>query len=1478
MSSVWRSTPALLRRQLAHAQAEPAQRLPCSCFSSKSQPRLPIASTSRSISSSSKQADANPSTLLTEHSVPQRENEAVTRITSLMKLGERLASQAGDFSMPAKLRGIGVYDKDRKAPLVELEEGEELPPLPQVRRMGDSYVQMDLLFSKDESLREQYVGGLSKVRMGRLMEDFDSLAGAAAYRYVLPDGADIATAHKYGFYLVTAAVDRMDLLRPLMNPDGAVPDLRLSGHVSYATSSSIEVFLRMSTIPSSASEESSTILLGRFAMACRSAQGGKHPVPKLVVDGPEEAAIWSMGREMREGKKMRSQKSLQKTPPTAEEAAMLHELFIQRAEVYDRKTATPADVVMMSDTRVNSAQLMHPQERNVHNKVFGGYLMRLAYETAYSTACLFSRSAVTFVALDELQFAQPVEIGSLLLLDSKVTFSPLLGEHHSFHVSVEAATCDLYSGEKKVTNVFHYTFAADKPLQRYVLPRTYRQAMQWLDAQRRRKVGIEVRQAYDQAPEAMQPPAQGPTPLLTPRPRPPGRPSTQRTTSSRLTALPTPSTPRSAARRARERERRSLDALGFGSDGEEMRGERTSLGGRISLSGVQGSREGTGVDTGADAGGSAEGVVERDPVEATTKLSRAPSPVPFPSTDPTPATSDPVIVVKPSSGPSTPPSNRQTSPLEPVLAPAALGPDHLKSLSREELEKMLAEADRIIRAKEQELSVFTHAGEELLQEYHSLRQRHESLVARKPSTSGSATPFLPSSLSASVQTLPGAPMPPGKSPARLRPSRESLGRPSPASSRHLRRASGASSYHLHEKGSFASDPESPSQASRRSSRISVFTPDDSPTNTRRRQFSSVTPKSPAARLGIPASVFSPATAARDVASLNQANYALSLQLSDLQADSEVAEREGRKRLRKLERELQALREDLERVEQRNVVLETQAEVAISGNNELMRSIRRYDTMQSKIAAESRADQPVGRSLVSDDEDDPRASQSAPKDDLFTSHAPSGEPFSPGFADKSHLSPFRQPGHGSLFPLSFPRSISRSASASSLVPLPAPIELDPSLEQQQDELVDQLMAKIDELQDANEAILAEREEMVCRLDEVQEEVLEWKERCEELEEEIVQNRLVGWEGPIGAIEWRAEEDADAESEADEPSSIRKTRTRPLTVKRSSTSSSVSTGLSGPTCTSSPVTAFAKLPPPPERTLSNELGEQWSTDVYERDDPFDEPSFSSVIDHGLRPDIRHSKLELATSAPSEDEYNDNCPTPPFATTTADDLLHSGILRYAGYPDAETYDEIEKAAASLVPAWEDDEALPTAKSRRRKALPPHSIAKGKNVEFAKYDGRAAGRSTAVVLHPDRIYSDEDDFEDEEESPRSSRRWHALRRLQREASSRRGKFALRRRPTVDSFEGEYDSDDFESDISSDYDHLNHSLRRSSDYYPLSIRARYRPRMVVARVTDSVVQKIVSFVTWIRFFTILGMAIVFAVWQGPQKTLGIVDRRRRIR
>lgn len=73
--------------------------------------------------------------------------------------------------------------------------------------MADSYVEMDLRLADDGDLRAELVGGNTKVRWGKLLEHFDSCAGAAAYKHVLPDGASVADASKYGIYLVTAAVE-----------------------------------------------------------------------------------------------------------------------------------------------------------------------------------------------------------------------------------------------------------------------------------------------------------------------------------------------------------------------------------------------------------------------------------------------------------------------------------------------------------------------------------------------------------------------------------------------------------------------------------------------------------------------------------------------------------------------------------------------------------------------------------------------------------------------------------------------------------------------------------------------------------------------------------------------------------------------------------------------------------------------------------------------------------------------------------------------------------------------------------------------------------------------------------------------------------------------------------------------------------------------------------------------------------------------
>jgi len=57
-------------------------------------------------------------------------------------------------------------------------------------------------------------------------------------------------------------------------------------------------------------------------------------VPKLIVEGPEEEEMFAMGRELRETKKKRALKSLEVVPPTADEAAMMHDLFLKNASLY----------------------------------------------------------------------------------------------------------------------------------------------------------------------------------------------------------------------------------------------------------------------------------------------------------------------------------------------------------------------------------------------------------------------------------------------------------------------------------------------------------------------------------------------------------------------------------------------------------------------------------------------------------------------------------------------------------------------------------------------------------------------------------------------------------------------------------------------------------------------------------------------------------------------------------------------------------------------------------------------------------------------------------------------------------------------------------------------------------------------------------------------------------------------------------------
>ncbi len=78
----------------------------------------------------------------------------------------------------------------------------------------------------------------------------------------------------------------------------------------------------------------------------------------------------------------------------------------QRVDMYQNK-----GFKWMRDTALKNTLLMNAQERNIHGKIFGGYLMKTAYELAWALAVTyFGVYTPVFVAVDDIQFVKVSEL------------------------------------------------------------------------------------------------------------------------------------------------------------------------------------------------------------------------------------------------------------------------------------------------------------------------------------------------------------------------------------------------------------------------------------------------------------------------------------------------------------------------------------------------------------------------------------------------------------------------------------------------------------------------------------------------------------------------------------------------------------------------------------------------------------------------------------------------------------------------------------------------------------------------------------------------------------------------------------------------------------------------------------------------------------------------------------------------------------
>ena len=211
---------------------------------------------------------------------------------------------------------------------------------------------------------------------------------------------------------------------------------------------------------------------------------GAGVVNRLITDTPEEKILLEKGQQNYIIRKTQSKDSLFKMPPSEEESKVVHDFFIQtvdHSKLSFKARIKPENSVWMEDSKLKNIVICQPENRNRFNKIFGGFIMRQAFEIAWANAYVYAKEMPMIEFMDDILFQKPVEIGSLLYYNSQVCYS----QDKYVQIRVSAEVVNPKSGELSVTNVFQYTFSfMDEKIPSMIIPKTYHEAMLYLDGRR----------------------------------------------------------------------------------------------------------------------------------------------------------------------------------------------------------------------------------------------------------------------------------------------------------------------------------------------------------------------------------------------------------------------------------------------------------------------------------------------------------------------------------------------------------------------------------------------------------------------------------------------------------------------------------------------------------------------------------------------------------------------------------------------------------------------------------------------------------------------------------------------------------------------------------------------------------------------------------------------------------------------------------
>jgi acyl-CoA hydrolase len=331
----------------------------------------------------------------------------------------------------------------------------------------DTSLTKPLPLESDQTLRRRFMVMDEPIagnfRFGLLLEILDKMAEETALDYVnrfYPEAR-----------VVTAAIDNI-LVR---NSIDVTRDIVFSARINHVGRSSLEIGIRVEQ----QGEPVNHIASCYFTMVARSGMGEdavsvKLPPLEYTDEIEKERARKTLARR----EDYKQQQAVLLEPPSREEYQMLTGLHMAQE-------APGFAGLRTGRLTADSWEMMYPEQENVPQKIFGGYLIRRAFELSSICCELAAPDRSIIVAVNRINFFQPVRMGDKLHYTSRVVYT-----NDSFvcvEAGIERISHDRTS--KALSNSCFFTFVnVDREMVRRpvppVFPNNYEEDARYLAAHR----------------------------------------------------------------------------------------------------------------------------------------------------------------------------------------------------------------------------------------------------------------------------------------------------------------------------------------------------------------------------------------------------------------------------------------------------------------------------------------------------------------------------------------------------------------------------------------------------------------------------------------------------------------------------------------------------------------------------------------------------------------------------------------------------------------------------------------------------------------------------------------------------------------------------------------------------------------------------------------------------------------------------------